>query len=88
SITIIGQNQRVMGNIISETVSNALIKLHKDNGIKFVLDATVNAINGNEHSDSATKVGSITLADGEQIAADIVILGTGVLPRTKLLGEA
>ncbi|WP_182405028.1 FAD-dependent oxidoreductase [Psychrobacter sp. GP33] len=87
SITVIGQNQRVMGNIISETVSNALIKLHEDNGIKFVLDATVNAINGTEHSDSATTVGSITLANGEQLDADIVILGTGVLPRTELLGE-
>ena len=91
SITVIGQNQRVMGNIISETVSNALIKLHKDNGIKFVLDATVNAINapeyGTEHSESATTVGSITLANGEQLDADIVILGTGVLPRTELLGD-
>ena len=89
SITVIGQNQRVMGNIISETVSNALIKLHKDNGVNFVLDATVQEIISAENKDNtAAKVSGITLANGEQIDADIVILGTGVLPRTELLGEA
>ncbi|ALF60142.1 FAD-dependent oxidoreductase [Psychrobacter urativorans] len=88
SITVIGQNQRVMGNIISETVSNALIKLHKDNGINFVLDATVQETISAENTDSTVaKVSGITLANGEQLDADMVILGTGVLPRTKLLGE-
>lgn len=88
SITIIGQNQRVMGNIISETVSNALIKLHEDNGIKFVLDATVQEIISAENKDDQTsQVSGIILANGEQLDADIVILGTGVLPRTELLGK-
>ncbi|MGO3666481.1 MAG: FAD-dependent oxidoreductase, partial [Psychrobacter sp.] len=44
SITVVGQDNRVMGNIVSETVSNALIKLHEENGINFVFDATVNEI--------------------------------------------
>ncbi|SNT70504.1 FAD-dependent oxidoreductase [Psychrobacter sp. LV10R520-6] len=97
SITVIGQDNRVMGNIVSETVSNALIKLHEDNGIKFVLDATVNEITGvdssaDENTDSTkndtfSQVGGVTLANGEQIDADIVILGTGVSPRTDLLKE-
>lgn len=97
SITVIGQDNRVMGNIVSETVSNALIKLHEDNGIKFVLDATVNEITGinssaDENTDSTkndtfSQVGGVTLANGEQIDADIVILGTGVSPRTDLLSE-
>ncbi|TXD98515.1 Rieske 2Fe-2S domain-containing protein [Psychrobacter frigidicola] len=90
SITVIGQNNRVMGNIISETVSNALIKLHEDNGIKFVLDATVNEITGAENStenDTFSQVDGIILANGEQIDADIVILGTGVAPRTELISE-
>ncbi len=90
SITVIGQNQRVMGNIVSETVSNALIKLHEDNGVKFVLDATVTEITdikSDTDDDTVSQVSSVTLANGDKIAADIVILGTGVSPRTDLLSE-
>ena len=82
SITVIGQSNRVMENIVSETISNALIKLHEDNGIKFVLDAQVNEINGN-----GSRLTGVSLDNGERIAADIVILGTGVSPRTDLLKE-
>ncbi|MBI0426673.1 FAD-dependent oxidoreductase [Psychrobacter sp. NG27] len=96
SITVIGQDQRVMGNIVSETVSNALIKLHEDKGINFVFDATVNTItevkrvvnpSENEAHKTFSQVGGVTLASGEHIDADIVILGTGVSPRTALLNE-
>ncbi|MBH0006287.1 FAD-dependent oxidoreductase [Psychrobacter sp. SWN149] len=97
SITVIGQDQRVMGNIVSVTVSNALIKLHKDNGINFVFDATVNAITevkrvvnpseNEEQNQTFSQVGGVTLDNGEHIDADIVILGTGVSPRTALLNE-
>ena len=109
SITVIGQDHRVMGNIVSETVSNALIKLHEDNGIKFVLNASVTEItevekaaddsnsgndDGNIVSDANSnddttfsQVGGVKLDNGEQIDADIVILGTGVSPRTELLNE-
>ena len=90
SITVIGQDHRVMGNIVSETVSNALIKLHKENGVEFVFDASVseitaakNTITNNE--DNFSQVSGVKLANGEQIDADIVILGTGVAPRIELL---
>ena len=94
SITVVGQSDRVMGNIVSETVSNALIKLHKDQGIQFVFDASVNEITKVENkSDSSevrqtfSQVGGVILASGEHIDADIVILGTGVSANTELLEE-
>ena len=109
SITVIGQDHRVMGNIVSETVSNALIKLHEDNGIKFVLNASVAEItevekaaddsnsgnddgnivnNANSNDDgNFSQVSGVKLDNGEQIDADIVILGTGVSPRIELLHE-
>ena len=97
SITVIGQDKRVMGNIVSETVSNALIKLHEDNGINFVFDATVKAITevkrvinpseNEEQNQTFSQVGGVTLASGEHIDADIVILGTGVSANTALLEE-
>ncbi len=91
SITVIGQDHRVMGNIVSETVSNALIKLHEEKGIQFVFDASVTEIVKLEKADDSesnfSRVGGITLANGERIDADIVILGTGVAPRTELFEE-
>ena len=96
SITVIGQGSRVMGNIVSETVSNALIKLHEEKGINFVFDATVNEItkierqvdkDGDSNNQAFSNVGGVTLANGEHIDADIVVLGTGVSPRTEILHE-
>ena len=90
SITVIGQDHRVMGNIVSETVSKALIKLHKENGVEFVFDASVSEIIAAENTtdnneDNFSQVSGVKLANGEQIDADIVILGTGVAPRIELL---
>ncbi|MGP9705668.1 NAD(P)/FAD-dependent oxidoreductase [Psychrobacter sp. AOP31-E1-50] len=92
SITVVGQDNRVMGNIVSETVSNALIKLHEENGINFVFDATVNEITKidrqvDKDDQASSNVGGVTLASGEHIDADIVILGTGVSANTSLLAE-
>lgn len=92
SITVIGQDHRVMGNIVSEVVSNALIKLHKEKGIQFVFDASVAEImaaenNTTNNEDNFSQVCGVKLANGEQIEADIVILGTGVAPRIELLQD-
>ena len=92
SITVIGQDHRVMGNIVSETVSNALIKLHKENGVEFVFDASVSEITAakdttTNNEDNFSQVSGVKLANGEQIDADIVILGTGVAPCIELLQD-
>ena len=92
SITVIGQDHRVMGNIVSETVSKALIMLHKENGIQFVFDASVAEITAaentaNNNEENFSQVNGVILANGEQIDADIVILGTGVAPRIEILQD-
>lgn len=89
SITVVGRSRRVMANIVSEAVSNALIKLHEDKGVNFAFGAGVNKINagGNSTDNKSAKVSSVTLSDGSTLAADMVILGTGVAPRIQLLNE-
>ncbi|WP_348654123.1 FAD-dependent oxidoreductase [uncultured Psychrobacter sp.] len=82
SITVVGRSARVMSNIVSEAVSNALVKLHEEHGVNFAFGANVADINGDKG-----KVNSVTLTDGTEIKADVVILGTGVAPRTDLLEQ-
>ncbi|AMN68209.1 FAD-dependent oxidoreductase [Psychrobacter sp. P11G5] len=82
SVTVIGRSRRVMSNIVSETVSNALIKLHEEKGVTFAFGAGVDEING-----EGSKVSGVKLSDGSTLAADVVILGTGVAPRTEILNE-
>lgn len=79
SVTIVGRSRRVMSNIVSESVSNALINLHEDKGVNFAFGASVEAINGDNGS-----VSGVTLSNGSTLTADVVILGTGVAPRTEL----
>ena len=89
SITVVGRSRRVMANIVSESVSNALIKLHEEKGVKFVFGAGVDEINAAEDGtdNESNKVSGVTLSDGITLAADLVILGTGVAPRTQLFEE-
>ncbi|MGP5076090.1 FAD-dependent oxidoreductase [Psychrobacter celer] len=82
SITVVGRSARVMSNIVSEAVSNALIKLHEENAVRFVFGAGVESIDGD-----GSHVSGVTLSDGSTLAADVVILGTGVAPRTDLLEQ-
>ncbi len=82
SITVVGRSARVMSNIVSQSVSNTLIKMHEEHGVNFAFGANVADINGNKG-----KVTGVTLTDGNEIKADVVILGTGVAPRTDLLEQ-
>lgn len=82
SITIVGRSPRVMSNIVSESISDALIDLHKEKGVNFAFGANVAEIvqdNG--------MVSGVVLDDGNKIDADMVILGTGVAPRTEIIDE-
>ena len=82
SITVVGRSARVMSNIVSQSVSNTLIKMHEEHGVNFAFGANVADINGDKG-----KVTGVTLTDGNEIKADVVILGTGVAPCTDLLEQ-
>ena len=66
--------ERVLGRELGEFVA----ALHRDNGVVFHLQCTVESFDGK----------SLTLADGSRVDADIVIVGAGVTPRTTLAAAA
>ena len=57
-------------------------KLHADHGVHLRLDTGVAALRGN------TVVEEVVLDDGRVVAADVVVVGVGVIPRTDVANAA
>ena len=62
----------------SEPVSRYFTRLHEKHGVRVVSGVEVSAISG------ASRVESVRCTDGQHYPADIVIIGIGVLPETRL----
>jgi len=59
-------------------------KEHEENGVKVHNSVLIQSANKGEDG----KVKSVTLNDGREFPADVVILGTGVRPNTKFLSNS
>ncbi|WP_288402662.1 FAD-dependent oxidoreductase [uncultured Deinococcus sp.] len=81
SVTVVGQDAEVLGRALTPRVGRAIRRLHEDKGVRFVLEAEVERLDGGE------KVEAVALKGGERLDADLVLLGIGVSPNTDLLAE-
>jgi 3-phenylpropionate/trans-cinnamate dioxygenase ferredoxin reductase subunit len=81
-VTVLERTERVLQRVTSKPVSEFFTRLHQSHGVNIVSGAEVSAING------AVNVESVQCADGSRFAADIVIIGIGVVPETELAEEA
>ena len=81
SVTVIGQEAEIMSRAVTPRVGRALRELHEEQGVKFHLDAEVQAIEGSE------KAEAVRLKSGERINADLILLGIGVNPNSDLLAD-
>lgn len=70
--------QRVLG----ATVGQAIANLHQDQGVRVLPATTVTRIEGD------TRVRQVVTTAGERIAADLVVVGIGIVPNTELAQSA
>ncbi|MDQ1247000.1 MAG: 3-phenylpropionate/trans-cinnamate dioxygenase ferredoxin reductase component [Actinomycetota bacterium] len=77
-VTLVEAGQRLIGRAVGPETSQFLYNHHTAAGIRILLDATVQSIVA-----SGDAVGAVTV-NGEQIPADLVLIGVGVLPNTEL----
>jgi 3-phenylpropionate/trans-cinnamate dioxygenase ferredoxin reductase component len=70
--------RRVLGDVVGE----AFRHLHADHGVRLRLGVGVRELRG------ATAVDEVVLTDGGTEAADLVVVGIGVTPRTEVAGAA
>ena len=74
---------RVMARAVTAEVSDYFQKQHTAAGIRIHLGVQATAIEAH-----GGKVTGISLSDGRHIAADLVVVGVGVLPNVELAAEA
>ena len=75
-------SERVLG----EKIGDILQKMHEAKGIKFHMNASVEA--AEPSSSDSSHVGAIKLKDGTKIPADVVIMAVGIGPATQFLKES
>ncbi|ADG17906.1 FAD-dependent pyridine nucleotide-disulfide oxidoreductase [Paraburkholderia atlantica] len=76
-VTVISRDKVPFAKQFGERAGQMFRALHESNGVKFYLDAKVASLEGEEGN-----VHTVMLDGGEAIAADVVLLGTGVAPAT------
>lgn len=81
-VVVIEAQDRVMSRVVCPQVSAFYEQEHRKHGVEFLLSTGVSAFTGTD------RVTGVALANGEEIAADAIIVGIGVLPNTTLAEEA
>lgn len=77
-VTIVGPEEVPLGRVLGEEVGRFVQRVHEEKGARFVLGRKPQKI-------SAT---SVTLDDGQELPAELVVMGVGVKPRVELAEAA
>lgn len=81
-VTVLEALPRLLQRVTAPEVSAFYARVHREQGVDVITDASVQAIEGDDG------VEAVVLADGRRLAADVVIIGVGVLPASELAEQA
>ncbi|NEU13453.1 FAD-dependent oxidoreductase [Methylobacterium sp. BTF04] len=82
-VTVIEAADRPMARAVSPEVAAFFSEAHRQAGVRFVFGSGVSAI-----ENGAGRAGAVWLGDGTRLAADLVLVGIGVVPNQDLAAEA
>jgi len=82
TVSVIEMAERVMNRTVDPLISDYYLKLHQNNGVKFIFNNSLKEIKGSK------KVESVLCSDGSEIKADMVIIGAGIIPNVELAENA
>jgi len=82
AVTVIETEDRVLARVTAEPVAEFVHGLHAAAGIEFRFSSRVSAIQGEN------QVHSVRCSNGDEIPADLVVLGVGIEPNTRLAEAA
>jgi 3-phenylpropionate/trans-cinnamate dioxygenase ferredoxin reductase component len=79
-VTILEAGDRLLGRVAAPPISEFYRQAHENRGAAVITGAAVTEIAVGKEGE----VTGVVLADGQEIPADLVVVGIGVLPRTAL----
>lgn len=82
NVTVVEMADRVMSRVVSPEISDFYQIEHTNHGVRFRLSTGVSSLGGKK------RVKSVTTSEGEEIPADLVVIGIGILPNTELAANA
>jgi 3-phenylpropionate/trans-cinnamate dioxygenase ferredoxin reductase subunit len=82
-VVVLEAADRLMARAVSAQLSDFYAQLHKGHGVQVELNAHVTRIAGQEELATA-----VCTADGREFAADLVVLGVGIVANTELAEAA
>lgn len=82
-VTVLEAADRLMGRAVSPPISEHFLALHRSRGVEVRLGARVTELRGADG-----RVGSVLLADGGVLPADLVVYGIGVIADDRLARAA
>lgn len=82
NVTVLEALPRVLQRVTAPEVSAFYSRVHAEEGVRIITEAAVEALEG------SGAIAGVKLADGTNLAADIVVIGVGVIPETELAEHA
>jgi 3-phenylpropionate/trans-cinnamate dioxygenase ferredoxin reductase component len=81
-VTLIGPDTAPLARVLGPEVAGVYRDLHADHGVRLVLETRVAGFRG------TGRVEAVVTDDGDTIEGDLVLVGTGAVPRTELAEAA
>ena len=81
-VTVIEMMPRILQRVTAPEVSNFYHRIHTEEGVKIVTDSAVETMTGGD------TVEKVHCKGGQEFAADLVIIGAGILPNVEMAQEA
>ena len=81
NVTVLEHGPKLIGRAVGEHTSDYFLNQHRDRGLDIRLEAQIDEILADDNGN----VKGVRLTDGEEVAAQIVLIGIGVIPTPSLL---
>ena len=82
TVTVLEMMERVLQRVTAPVVSEFFTRIHGEEGVRIRCGVGVSGFKGNG------RVAKVLCSDGSEFAADLVIIGVGILPNTELAQAA
>ncbi|TPX36664.1 hypothetical protein SmJEL517_g01365 [Synchytrium microbalum] len=86
NIAVIGMEKVPFERVLGTRVGTAMATLNTNNGIKLKMEAVVDRFEPS--ASDKTKIGAVVLKTKEVVAADVIVIGAGVIPKTDFLKDS